>query len=154
MERHTLALDHIRQLAKKMHASGLHEIELHNGHWSLTLRYPVRPAVAETAPLPIEPHKPKPSGILAPTGANAPSDFTPLSAPMPGRVLLRHPLQDVAWIQPGQRVTQHELLALLKVGALYLPLRSPATGMVAHIVAEQEQVVEFGSPIVLIAAQP
>ena len=73
---------------------------------------------------------------------------------MPGRVLLRHPQQDAAWIQPGQRVTQHELLALLKVGALYLPLRSPTTGVVAHIVAEQGQAVEFGSPIVLIAAQP
>ncbi|PLR34703.1 acetyl-CoA carboxylase biotin carboxyl carrier protein subunit [Chimaeribacter californicus] len=144
MEKNALALDHIRQLAKKMHASGLHEIELHNSHWSLTLRYPVRPA---GTPLP---HCTSPN--CTPPGNNAPPEFTPLPAPMPGRVVLRHPQQDAAWVQPGQRVKQHELLALLKVGALYLPLRSPVGGVIARITVEQDQAVEFGSPVMLIAA--
>lgn len=141
MEKNRLAFDQIRQLAKKMHASGLHEITLNNRHWSLTLRYPPRQAAG--AP----PHAPAP---VTPPGTSP--EATPLPAPMPGRVVLRHPQHDAAWVQPGQAVKQHELVALLKVGAFYLPLRSPTDGVVARIMVAQDQAVEFGSDIMLIAA--
>ncbi|PLR36462.1 acetyl-CoA carboxylase biotin carboxyl carrier protein subunit [Chimaeribacter coloradensis] len=143
MEKNRLAFDQIRQLAKKMHASGLHEITLNNRHWSLTLRYPPRQAAG--AP-------PRPPAPVTPPGAPPAPGATPLPAPMPGRVVLRHPQHDAAWVQPGQAVKQHELVALLKVGAFYLPLRSPTDGVVARIMVAQDQAVEFGSDIMLIAA--
>ena len=76
--------------------------------------------------------------------------LTPLRAPMLGKVLLSHPCQRTAYVQPGQEVKHNDLLALLKIGPLYLPLRSPANGRVVSIEVQPDQIVEFGSEIVLL----
>jgi len=132
MEKQALTLDQIRQLAKKMQVAGLHELELRNAVWSLKMRYPerVRPVTTTAAP--------------------AEKSLSPLRAPMPGKVLLSHPCQRAAYVQPGQEVKHNDLLALLKIGLFYLPLRSPANGRVVSIEVQPDQAVEFGSEIVLL----
>lgn len=135
MKKQALTFDQIRQLAKKMRAAGLHKLELRNEVWSLKMRYPdaVEPANTRAAP---EEKK-----------------LSPLCAPMPGKVLLSHPCQCTAYVQPGQQVKHNELLALLKVGPFYLPLRSPADGRVASIDVQPDQAVEFGSEILQLESQ-
>lgn len=130
MEKQALTLEQIRRLAKKMYAAGLHELELHNEIWSLKMRFP------ETC------------GPINALAAPAEKTSFALRAPMPGKVLLAHPCQRKVYVQPGQQVRHDELLALLKVGPLYLPLRSPADGRVVSIDVQQDQAVEFGSAIV------
>lgn len=130
MEKQALTLEQIRRLAKKMHAAGLHELELRNEIWSLKMRLP------------------EPCGPMNALAAPAEKNSFALRAPMPGKVLLAHPCQRTAYVQPGQQVRHDELLALLKVGPLYLPLRSPADGRVVSIDVQQDQAVEFGSAIV------
>ena len=129
MEKQALTLDQIRQLAKKMRTAGLHELELRNETWSLKMRFPEHI-------MPVNP-------LAAPVEKN----LSPLRAPMPGKVLLSHPCQRVAYVQPGQQVKHNELLALLKVGPLYLPLRSPVDGRVVSVEVKPDQVVEFDSEI-------
>lgn len=133
MEKQALTLDQIRRLAKKMHAAGLHELELHNDVCSLKMRFPEPGAPVSTLTAPVE------KALFA------------LRAPMPGRVLLAHPCQRTTYVQPGQQVRHDEMLALLKVGPLYLPLRSPADGRVVRIDVQPDQAVEFGSEIVQLA---
>ena len=128
MNKPALPLKHIRQLAKKMLAAGLSEIELRSAGTVLKLR--AAPQIAR--PLPISDVHPA---------------LTPLPASMPGTVLLRHPSHGSAYVQIGQTVKSQDLLALLKVGAFYLPLRSPVDGVIARIDAQQDQSVEFGSNI-------
>ena len=135
MDRQALTLDQIRQLAKKMHTAGLHELELRNEVWSLKMRYPERVESVNTTAAPVE------------------KTFSTLRAPMPGKVLLSHPCQGAAYVRPGQQVKHSELLALLKVGPLYLPLRSPAEGRVISIEVQPDQAVEFGSEIVKLETQ-
>lgn len=134
MEKQHLPLKQIRQLATKMRAARLHEIELCSEGWSLKMRYD---AYTESVALPAaaEPEEEK---------------VMPLCAPLPGKVLLQHPGLTAAYVQPGQTVKHNELLALLKIGQLYLPLRSPADGVVKSIEVHQEQAVEYGSEIVLL----
>lgn len=133
MEKQALTLGQIRALAKKMHQAGLHKLELHSDGWSLKLRYPERtPPLVAAAAAPVE------------------KEVLPLRAPLPGKILLSHPCQQTAYMQPGQKVKHNELLALLKVGPLYLPLRSPTGGVVTSIRVQPNQAVEYGSEIALL----
>lgn len=138
MEKNLLALKELRQIAQKMRTSGLRLIELNGKAWSVRLKFD------ETcAQLP-----PTPQPVLSATDV-AP---TRVCAPMPGKIILQHPLQNVAYAQPGQTVKQDEVLALLSVGGFYLPLRSPINGTVLAVSVDQEQAVEYGCEIVSLSA--
>lgn len=133
MENRTLALRDIRQIAHKMRASGLSSIELTDGNYRLRLKTSARPV-----PLPSE-------AVLTP--ATLPQKTEALCAPMPGVLLLQHPVSDRPYISPGAVAEKDALLGLLKVGPVYLPLRSPVTGVVASVARGQGERVEFGEPI-------
>lgn len=64
-----------------------------------------------------------------------------------GRVLLRHPLLAENFAAPGSPIKQHDLLALVKVGALYLPVRSPVAGRLVSFHVSEGDAVEFGQEI-------
>lgn len=70
-----------------------------------------------------------------------------LSAPMPGVVLLQHPLNGLMLAKAGDAIEKFALLGLLKVGAVYLPLRSPVSGVLTAIEVEQGEAVEYGREI-------
>lgn len=135
MENRTLALRDIRQIAHKMRASGLSSIELTDGHYRLRLK---------TSPQPQD--WPQPTEVV-PAPAATPQKTESLCAPMPGVVLLQHPLADRPYITPGAVAEKDALLGLLKVGPVYLPLRSPVKGVVASVAIAQGDCVEYGEPI-------
>ena len=62
--------------------------------------------------------------------AAAGAETRPLSvcSPMPGRLLLSHPSHGEAFVSEGQHVAPNDILALVQVGPLYLPVRSPVAG--------------------------
>jgi biotin carboxyl carrier protein len=133
MENRTLALRDIRQIAHKMRASGLSSIELTDGHYRLRLKTSPRPVL--------------PPSAAVPAPAATPQKTESLCAPMPGVVLLQHPLADRPYITPGAAAEKDALLGLLKVGPVYLPLRSPVKGVVASVAIAQGECVEYGEPI-------
>ncbi len=130
MENRAFALGDLRQIAQKMRASGLESIEL-NGSC-----YRVRMKCAPQA-MPERPPQTPP----------APAPQISLSAPMPGIVLLQHPLNGLALTETGETVEKSALLGMLKVGAVYLPLRSPVSGVISAIQVAQGEVVEYGTEI-------
>ena len=111
MEKELIAFEDVRQLAQKMHNAGLRELEWRGADWSVRLRYPGGKTMAEPPPLP----------------AAAEPPLLPVCSPMPGRLLLSHPSHGEAFVSEGQRVEPDDILALVQVGALYLPVRSPVT---------------------------
>ncbi|WP_017348664.1 acetyl-CoA carboxylase biotin carboxyl carrier protein [Pantoea sp. A4] len=131
MERNGIALTHIRLMAQKMRSAGLGEIQWQDENTSVRLRF--APAAVQ-APVLLEPE-------------SKPAALTPVVATLPGQVVLAHPSAGEPLVQPGQRVKQHQLLALLKVGPLYLPVHSPAEGRVIDVLVESGQIVEYGSEI-------
>ena len=120
MEKELIAFEDVRQLAQKMHNAGLRELEWRGADWSVRLRYPSGKTMAEPPPLP-------------PLAA----EIRPLSvcSPMPGRLLLSHPSHGEAFVSEGQHVAPNDILALVQVGPLYLPVRSPVAGTPKNLVA-------------------
>lgn len=141
MEKHPIALPELRQVARKMRAAGLGSIELNGKNWSVRLQYDPGLLLVSAA----QPATPAVASLPA-----APA-CTAVCAPMPGKILLQHPLNGQAYAQPGQQVKQDDLLALVQVGSLYLPVNSPADGTLTAISVAQGQLVEYGSEVVVIS---
>lgn len=130
----TLTINEVRQVARKMQRSGLSGIEIRCGdcHVHLTYVPPSLPIVCTCA-------EPVDDEVTPPALA--------VRSIMPGHVLLQHPLDSSPYINAGMRVEKGELLALIKVGVIYLPLRSPAAGIVASLCVAQGDRVEYDSEI-------
>lgn len=139
MDKDAISLNELRQLAQKMNAAGLQTLEWRDAHKSVRLRYDA-PGVTQ------------PVALQETVSGQAERTLTPVCAPMPGHIVLCHPSHGEAYVQPGQRVKQHDLLALVKVGPLYLPLRSPVDGTLAAIQVGALERVEYGSEIMLLDA--
>lgn len=137
MEKYSLALPELRQVARKMCAAGLGSIELSGKNWVVRLHYNPGPPLLNAEP---------PALPLVVSTPASPA-CTSIVAPMPGKILLQHPLNDVAYARTGQQVKRDDLLALVQVGSLYLPVTSPADGTLASIAVTQDQRVEYGSEI-------
>ncbi|KAA5928055.1 acetyl-CoA carboxylase biotin carboxyl carrier protein subunit [Pantoea sp. Bo_2] len=137
MEKHSLALPELRQVAHKMRAAGLGSIELSGKDWKVRLHYNPGPPQLNAKPPAL------PATVSLP---DAPAS-TAVVAPIPGKILLQHPLNGVAFARAGQQVKQDEVLALVQVGYLYLPVTSPADGTLTSIAVTQDQPVEYGSEV-------
>ena len=136
MERNGIALTHIRLIAQKMRSTGLGEIQWQDESTSVRLRF---------APAEVQ-------ATVIPEPESQPAALTPVVATLPGQIVLAHPSASEPLVQSGQRVKQHQLLALLKVGPPYLPVHSPAEGTVVDVQVASGQVVEYGSEIIQLSA--
>ena len=134
MEKELIAFEDVRQLAQKMHNAGLRELEWRGADWSVRLRYPSGKTMDEPPPLP----------------AAAEPPLLPVCSPMPGRLLLSHPSHGEAFVSEGQHVAPNDILALVQVGPLYLPVRSPVAGTLKNLVAPAGSRLEYGSEIALL----
>ncbi|MCU5772133.1 acetyl-CoA carboxylase biotin carboxyl carrier protein subunit [Erwiniaceae bacterium BAC15a-03b] len=139
MQNKSLALRDLRKIAQKMRASGLGCIEFGGDNYRVRLEY--APQAAQLMPITAGASAPE-SPVLA--------DSAALCAPMPGTVLLQHPANGLPFTSPGAEVQKDAMLALLKVGLIYLPLRSPVTGVVESLQVAQGECVEYGSEIMLL----
>lgn len=70
--------------------------------------------------------------------------------PDAGRLLLSHPSHGEAFVSEGQHVAPNDILALVQVGPLYLPVRSPVAGTLKNLVAPAGSRLEYGSEIALL----
>ncbi|WP_459608212.1 acetyl-CoA carboxylase biotin carboxyl carrier protein [Dickeya oryzae] len=123
----TVTLEALAQLTQSLRATSISHLVLKGRAWSIHLT--TTPSIV---PLPAV------AELLR---------FTPLCSPAPGRVLLRHPLLAENFVAPGSLLKQHDLLAIVKVGALYLPVRSPVSGRLISFHVNEWDAVEFGQEI-------
>ncbi|HEY0208852.1 acetyl-CoA carboxylase biotin carboxyl carrier protein subunit [Acerihabitans sp.] len=115
MQNRCLELKALRQMAHKMRRSGLASLEISGGNYRLRLKFtPVQQA-----------DPPLRTSMIAP-----PTAVTIVRSPMPGTVLLHYPPDGKPFSAPGAAVKKQDLLALVKVGLVYLPVRSPVDGIV------------------------
>jgi acetyl-CoA carboxylase biotin carboxyl carrier protein len=64
-----------------------------------------------------------------------------------GTLLTAPPLGGPAFAAPGQRIEKGGILALLRFGPLYRPVRSPVAGIVEALLAEPGALVGYGQEI-------
>ncbi|ORM69835.1 acetyl-CoA carboxylase biotin carboxyl carrier protein [Pantoea rwandensis] len=134
MEKTAIPLPTLRALARKMQRSGLNSLALEGKQWSVRLTF---------APMP-----PRPAAVLTK------EDNSPVSqaigAPLPGTLLRRHPYSQQDFVQPGQQVEPHDLLAMVQVGPLYVPVLSPAKGRVQQLSLSSHSPVEYDQEILIL----
>lgn len=67
-----------------------------------------------------------------------------------GVVMHAHPLRDDPLVQIGQRVLAGQTVALLKVGAVLLPVPAPHDGVVLQVLVGDGHIVGYGDSLVAI----
>ena len=139
MDAAQISLSQLRQLATRMAAARLSEIQLQGSGWSVRMNFTTT-AAAVTLPA---------ASASTPLPASSVRELIPVSAPHPGRFVSRHPGHEEAFVRPGSQVRCGDLVGLIRAGNFYLPVRSQADGQVSEVVADGVP-VEYGSPLVML----
>ena len=85
--------------------------------------------------------------LVAPSGR--PHETTIVAkADVPRVFVATHPWRTKPFVEPGQAVEAGAIVGLVRIGRLYVPVLSPAAGIVDSIVAEAGATVGYGTPIV------
>jgi acetyl-CoA carboxylase biotin carboxyl carrier protein len=125
----------IERLAQILDRSGVASIEIEENGQSLKL-------VMETG----KPTAPS-SMLVAPTGPSHEAVVV-AKADVAGIFIAAHPWREKPFVEPGQAVEAGAIVGLVKIGRLYVPVLSPAGGIIDAIVAEAGATVGYGTPIV------
>ncbi|TBU97491.1 acetyl-CoA carboxylase biotin carboxyl carrier protein [Phytopseudomonas dryadis] len=132
-----MKIDEIRQLAVWLGEAGLTAIELKRGDQSLLLR---RAAQVE-------------QGVRAAVGTPPPErdgERPPLvvSASGPGLFFASHPDEAAPFVQTGDVISLGQLVGVLRVGALFLPVRAAVAGRVRQVSVADGQIVGYGQALI------
>ena len=126
----------IERLAQILERSGVASIEIEENGQSLKL-------VIEAGERTVAS-----SALAAPTGRPA----IVAKADVAGIFVAAHPWRTKSFVEPGQAVEAGAIVGLVQIGRLYVPVLSPAAGIVDSIVAEAGATVGYGTPIVSVRA--
>ncbi len=125
----------IERLAQILERSGVASIEIEENGQSLKL-------VMETEGPTV------PSPALAALTGRSDGVANIAKADVAGIFVAAHPSRTKPFVEPGQAIEAGAIVGLVKIGRLYVPVLSPAAGVVDSIVAEAGATVGYGTPIV------
>lgn len=117
--------DYIAEILDRMQAAQIVGVEASGPDWSLRLGQ-LQGTLSAREPLP---------------------DATIVFSPAVGRFLRQHALQNAPMAVDGQTVAAGDILAIVATGPLFRPVTAPVAGEVLACLAEQDQFVEFGTPL-------
>jgi acetyl-CoA carboxylase biotin carboxyl carrier protein len=142
----------VRKLADILTDTGLTEIEVEQG--GLKIRVARQVSVAAAAPIAYA-AAPAPAAPAATPAAAAPAAEAAVrgqevKSPMVGTVYLRPSPQAEAFVKVGDRVSVGQSLLIVEAMKTMNPIPSPVAGVVAAILVEDAQAVQFGDPLVII----
>jgi acetyl-CoA carboxylase biotin carboxyl carrier protein len=134
----TTLLDHAAEIAAWLAATDIDVLELDGPDGRLRLVRSGRHAARVEEASPVESTDgPELSG----------EGHDTIRSPGVGHVLHAHPLHETPLAQPGTRVAAGQAVALLKIGAMLIPIPASSDGVVAAFVAPDQSLVGFGDPI-------
>lgn len=136
MKKEIINIRELRSIARKMHSARLQEITLNYPTGSVRLRYDHAPLATPVTP-PV---------ITAPP-ALIPPELLSICSPIPGRLVLQHPDNSDPCANLSQPIKKNDLVALVQAGPLYLPVLSPADGLLESFMIDAGSIVEYGSEI-------
>ena len=124
----------------------VYEVEVDAGEAMLVDEYealaPVAPAPAVTAPVPAAVPVAAPAAPAAPAAGLAAGEV--VKSPMPGNILKIN-------VSAGQKVNEGDVLVILEAMKMENEVTATKAGTVAQVAVTKGQVVETGSPLVVIA---
>jgi acetyl-CoA carboxylase biotin carboxyl carrier protein len=149
----------VRKLADILKDTGLSEIEVEQGELRIRvareLTVQAAPQMYAAAPAPIAP-APAPAGAPPPVPAAAAPSAPPerkgelVKSPMVGTIYLQATPGQPPFVTPGDKVTEGQTLMIVEAMKTMNPIPAPRAGVVAEILVEDSQPVEFGAPLVVL----
>src|SRR3977135_1568538 len=134
----------VRKLAKLLSETGLSEIEYAEGDKRIRCATQVSPPAQQTGPIHFV--TPETDNKTAPTVAG-----TPVTAPMVGMVYLAPEPGKPPFVKKGDTVKEGDTLLIIEAMKVMNPIKAPASGVIADIVAADAKPVEFGETLMMIA---
>ncbi|KTB55018.1 hypothetical protein AO067_20625 [Pseudomonas viridiflava ICMP 13104] len=129
-------INEIRQLAGWIRDAGLTVLELKRPGFELLIRRGVCPDASTCGPdVPVAVEQ-------------APAVARVIAADNPGVFVASHPDEKSSYVKPGDAVVAGQLLGLLRIGLLYLPVRSDNAGRVVRFLAVEHERVGYGQPLI------
>ncbi len=128
-----------QQLGEWLNATSIDELELSGPETFIQLQKTGQSLPGSLQPAP-------PTQTLDPTS-------TLVRAGSVGTALHSHPYREDPLVQAGQSVCAGQTLALLKIGAVLLPVPSPHDGTVLRVLTENGRVVGYGDGLVEITKE-
>ncbi len=148
----------VRKLADILRETELSEIEVEQGDLKIRVARQLTAAPAAVSYVPAAAPAPSPLSIPAPSpsseaaAANAAPAGPPkdaIKSPMVGTVYMAPQPGAAAFIKVGDRVKQGQTLLIIEAMKTMNPIPSPREGVVAQILVDDAQPVEFGEALVV-----
>lgn len=73
-----------------------------------------------------------------------------IRAPIAGVLLTRHPWRDERFTEVQSEVIAGEILAVVRIGTIYVPVTAPSDGRIAEILVPAETIVEYGTSLMVL----
>ena len=138
--------DDIVQISQWLKAAGLSSLELSNAQGT-RLRICVD---KDNAAAPIAPAANPQAHSVAPQTTQIPSDNLVITAPYFGNLLLHNPATHKAFAPEGASISADDTVAMLQSGELTVPITTPQSGTVAHIKAQEGDLINYGQAILTV----
>jgi acetyl-CoA carboxylase biotin carboxyl carrier protein len=144
----------VRRLAAILKDTDLSEIEVERGDLRIRVAraaaYAAAPPAAVYAPPPPPPPPPQAASAPASAPARSVAEADLVKSPMVGTVYLQAQPGSPAFIKVGDKVTAGQTLLIVEAMKTMNPVPSPRAGVVAEILVEDSQPVEYGAPLVVL----
>jgi acetyl-CoA carboxylase biotin carboxyl carrier protein len=140
----------VRKLASILRDTGLTEIEVEKGDLKIRV---VRSAAPTPAPAPVAFAAPAPPApVLIPAAPSAPPEPTGdlVRSPMVGTIYHQAQPGTPAFVRVGDRVVEGQTLMIVEAMKTMNPVPAPRAGVVAEILVEDAQPVEYGAPLLVL----
>ncbi len=142
----------IKKLMELVEQSGINELEVREGEESIRLsKAPAGVVMASVATPTAAPAATAPAAVAPTPAASAQPAGHTLNAPMVG-TFYRAPSPDSApFIEVGKTVSAGDVVCIIEAMKLMNQIEADKSGVVAAILVEDGQPVEFGQPLIVIA---
>jgi len=149
--------DLVRQLATVLDETRLTEIEVQDGERRIRVARQVQmaaaPAIAPVAaplPAPAAIALPSQPPAVAPAASDAAAHPGTVKSPMVGTAYLSPEPGAAAFITEGASVKQGDTLLIIEAMKVMNPITAPKAGTIRRILVQNEQPVEYDTPLVVI----
>jgi acetyl-CoA carboxylase biotin carboxyl carrier protein len=143
----------VRELAAILNDTDLTEIEVERGDLRIRVARETQ-AQAVLAPVAAQPAAASAPAAPAAAPAEAPAPAAPrgevVKSPMVGTVYLAPQPGADPFVKPGDRVAEGQTLMIVEAMKTMNPIPSPRAGVVAEVIAQDGQPVEFGEGLVVL----
>lgn len=138
----------LRKLIGLLQEGGITEIEIREGEQSVRIS---RQAPAVIPSLPVEPSPPPTPGPLASESAGVLPKGHTVTSPMVGTFYVAPSPGAAMFVTIGQRVEVGDTLCIIEAMKILNQIEADRAGVIAAILVENGQPVEYGEPLFIIA---